>query len=197
MQPMPQHEIHRRFFMMCFLAAFFLTFGAPSGAEAGVPRILVVGDSWAQGIFEFGAFDKVFAAHEMAGVEVRGATTAIGGSRADQWARNHNRKTDSIGKLDSLKQALEQEPTLDIVHLSIGGNDFLRATMEEGIIEMTPAQREKVWERICKDIRALVDFILAQRPGIKVLVNDYDYLDPNVMRTKLRMHIPENITRRS
>ncbi len=66
MQPMPQHEIHRRFFMMCFLAAFFLTFGAPSGAEAGVPRILVVGDSWAQGIFEFGAFDKVFAAHEMA-----------------------------------------------------------------------------------------------------------------------------------
>ncbi|HIJ64509.1 MAG TPA: SGNH/GDSL hydrolase family protein [Candidatus Hydrogenedentes bacterium] len=151
-------------------------FGASVRAEEG--RILVVGDSWAAGIFGFQAFPKVLAAHGIEDVGVIGAPTAIGGSRADQWAGNHK------GMLDALTKTLKDNPTVDIVHVSIGGNDFLSAAMEhnENVCVLPPDERKAIWERIWADIETLVRHILAQREDIKVLLNDYDYLDPALMR---------------
>lgn len=155
---------------------------------ADSPRILIVGDSWAAGTLGFKAFEQVLAKHDVEGVEVVGATTALGGSRADQWASNHK------GKLEALRLALEEHPTIGIVHISIGGNDFLRAAMEEGVVTAAPEARRAVWERIWGDIETLLETIRAIRPGIHILLNDYDYLNPDLMTKTYGMTFPEDVT---
>ncbi|MBI1788831.1 MAG: hypothetical protein HYR60_14930 [Acidobacteria bacterium] len=97
--------------------------------------------------------DKALAAHGLARYETEGADTALGGSRADQWAANHKEK-------------------LDKVHLCIGGNDFLRFASTTGLSKLTAEQRQAQWVVIRKDIQAVVDDILVQRP---------DHLDPALM----------------
>jgi lysophospholipase L1-like esterase len=144
-------------------------------AEAGTKRILVVGDSWA-----------VFMTHPVAGeifqttlkkqgyedVEIVATEkTAVGGSRADQWATNQK------GKLDDLKQALETNPTVDIAFVVIGGNDFLREAIKTNLANLTAKDRARLWAGIRTNIQTLVDALLAFRPGLKVVLCDYDYLN--------------------
>ncbi len=147
-----------------------------------VDRILVVGDSWAAGVAGFRIFEQVFEARGIEGVEVVGNKTAIGGSRADQWATNHQ------GKLDVLTSELEAHPTIDIVHLSIGGNDFLNHCFKNDITEATPETRTEKWEAICSDIEKIVERILQVRPGARVLLCDYDFLDPKKIGETYGLH---------
>ncbi|MCX6622452.1 MAG: hypothetical protein NTY38_15575, partial [Acidobacteria bacterium] len=51
--------------------------------SAATRRILIVGDSWAAGTWLSKAGDKALAAAGLGAYETEGATTAIGGSRAD------------------------------------------------------------------------------------------------------------------
>ena len=173
------------------LLALMLLLGGGSvcHVSAEEARILIVGDSWATGILVFKAFPNVFDEHGLENVGVVGAATALGGSRAEQWANNHK------GKLDALDKALAENPTIDIVHLSIGGNDFLKAAMKdnEDVCRQPPEKRKAVWQRIWKDIETLVQHILAQRDNVKVLLNDYDYLDPALMRKTFGLPLPEEL----
>lgn len=166
--------------MLMRVAALWALTLAALGAFAE-PRILVLGDSWAAGIFHFKAFEAVFEAHGVADVEVVGAKTALGGSRADQWAANHK------GKLDLIAEELAAHPSIDMVHISIGGNDFLRFGLENDVAAMDPAERAKEWDSICTDIAALIRFIQSQRPGIRVLLSDYDFLSPETIKSVLKM----------
>ncbi len=178
--------MNRRTALHSFLALLMLVF--IGSAFAGTPRILVLGDSWAAGIFGFKAFDTVLAKHGVTDVAVVGATTALGGSRADQWAENHK------GKLDALRAALDENPTIDIIHVSIGGNDFLRSAMEDGVVGMPEAERKVIWARIWKDIETLLQAIHDERPDAHILLNDYDYLDPALMTKTFGMKFPEGVT---
>jgi lysophospholipase L1-like esterase len=150
------------------------------GTRAATPRILVVGDSW-----------SALMTHPMAGnlfqqvLDEQGfkdcgvyapETTAIPGSRADQWASNHKRKTDTVGKLDNLKQELETHPTIDVVFVVIGGNDFLGFSAKNNLMQLGAEGRGAQWTAIRRNIETLVDFILAVRPTMQVVLCDYDYL---------------------
>jgi lysophospholipase L1-like esterase len=157
------------------LFALWLLLLSPVSAGAGTKRILVVGDSWA-----------AFMTHPIAGeifqttlkkqgyedVElVATDKTAVPGSRADQWASNHK------NKLDDLKQALEANPTIDIVFVVIGGNDFLREAMRTNLSNLTAEDRSRLWTGIRTNIQKLADTILAVRPGLRFVLCDYDYLN--------------------
>lgn len=155
-------------------------------AYAG-PSILVVGDSWAAGIVGFKAIEQVLEAHGETEVGVVGASTAIGGSRADQWAENQK------GKLDILREALEADPSIAIVHISIGGNDFLRAAMENGVVTADPATREAVWAKIWADIEVMLKTIHEIRPDVQIVLNDYDYLDPVLMNKAYKLEFPPDV----
>ncbi len=146
-----------------------------SNVYAGTKRILLAGDSWMAGTWLSKAGDKALQANGLGEFETEGTDTALGGSRADQWASNHK------GKLDALRAALAKYPTIDVVHLCIGGNDFLRFASENDIAKTTPERRRAQWAVIRKDIQTVVDDILAQRPDLKVVIADYDYLDPAQM----------------
>lgn len=142
---------------------------------AATKRILVIGDSWAA-FMTHPMTGEIFQStlkqqgYEDAGI-VATEKTAVPGSRADQWATNQK------GKLDDLKQALEANPTVDIVFVVIGGNDFLRAATKTNLSNLATDDRARLWAGICTNIQTLVDVVLAFRPNLKVVLCDYDYLN--------------------
>ena len=150
------------------------------GAQAATPRILVVGDSWAAlmthpmagNLFQQVMNEEGF---KDCGVDAP-ETTAIPGSRADQWASNHKRKTDTVGKLDNLRQELESHPGIEVVFVVIGGNDFLGFAAKQNLIALGAEGRAAQWTVIRRNIETLVDFVLAVRPTLRVVLCDYDYL---------------------
>ena len=166
----------RRFVLLALLAA--------SVCGAATKRILILGDSWAAGTWLSKAGDKALAAAGLGEWETEGDGTAIGGSRADQWAANQK------GKLDAMHAALEKYPSIDIVHVYIGGNDFLRFALEHDLAKLSAAERKTQWDVICGDIRKLVEDILALRPNLRVVLVDYDYLDPVRISTVYKAGMP-------
>jgi len=147
-------------------------------------RILLVGDSWTQYLWE--SFQDFFGNDirivdttldnypPLASFTSEGTTTAISGSTAEAFAINFPNPKDGFRPvLSSLADAIANNPTIDIVHLSLGGNDILgkwRNSMNFG-------QRQALYDAIANDIQIVVNFILAQRADIKVALVDYDYLN--------------------
>jgi len=132
------------------------------GANAAVKRVLLVGDSWTQYPFKDGVFSYLLSPY---GVEARGDNTALGGTTAIQWAQP--------ASLDLLTYELAAYPTIDIVYLSIGGNDLLALYNTAD----TPAQQAQDRATIRTAIQTVVNHILMQRANIRVVIVDYDYLN--------------------
>lgn len=165
----------------CLTAAVLLCLAAVLAVgqadAAPVKRILIVGDSWAASIATqavgypgFGSFDAALNTNGIGAYSTQGALTAWPGRKASDWVEPQN--------LAKITQELQTYPTIDIVHLIIGGNDFLNLVAKGvSIASFTPEQRSAFWDAIEADIQTIVDHCLAQRPDIRVLISDYDYLD--------------------
>jgi len=117
---------------------------AAQGYESGmpVPRILLVGDSWAGFPQALKSFDD--ALQDYPGLEdyvQLGYRTAIMGATTDDYL---------VTGLPLIEQELLRYPTLDIVTISLGGNDFLRGM--EGYSRwrptMTTEEEEVLFEAI-------------------------------------------------
>jgi len=129
-----------------------------SAASAQV-RILLVGDSWVDQAFAAGAFDTALANRGFPSVSSEGSVTAIGGTTAAQWA--------TAPFLALITSELAAYPTIDIVHLSMGGNDFLGAPPGTDIGVLAA--------QILGDIDTVVSHIHGIDPAIRVTLASYDY----------------------
>jgi hypothetical protein len=124
-------------------------------------RILVIGDSWGvaagpslqQVLVDNGSADSV-------------ASIAVGGETAE------NMNTPEW--LQQISTALEQNPDAELVHLSLGGNDFLGNWSSF----LSQAAEDQLIADILEDITAIVDHILQQRPGIRIFWSSYDFPRP-------------------
>ena len=96
-----------------------LLLGVGGGARAQDPtvRILLVGDSWPGFMWAERSLRTALNAAGLGTYEEKGDVTAIGGSRASDWAQP--------AWLQLITDEIGANPTIDIVHLSIGGNDIL------------------------------------------------------------------------
>lgn len=147
------------------------------GAEP-VPRVLIVGDSWAASIATeavgqrgFGTFDSVLKENGLGQYRTLGSKTAWGGRKASDWAKTEN--------LAKITEELASHLTIDFVHLVVGGNDLLGlAAQGQPLISSSPEERSKIWDKVAADVETIVKHCLAQRPNVRVLICDYDYLDP-------------------
>ncbi len=142
------------------LALLFFLALTTSSAEAQERRILLVGDSWVDQAFAAGAFDIALQNEGLGRYSSEGAVTAIGGTTAAQWAT-----APFLALIDS---ELAAYPTIDIVHLSVGGNDFLGAPPGTDLVALTL--------QILADIDAIVAHIHGIDPSIKVVIANYDYV---------------------
>ena len=149
------------------LAALSLFISA-NAAQAAPGGLLLVGDSWADQQFGDQSHSMVFAALGFGQVQVFGADTVESGSTAAEWA--------TPGRLAIIGQALS-DPAVEIVQLSVGGNDFLDAWNAD----LDPAAQAALFAAIRADVETIVEFILDARPEVEVLLSFYDY--PNFVDT--------------
>ena len=132
----------------------------PTASQAQTPRILLVGDSWAAQVWEARAFQTALQNLDLGQWEERGDLTAIGGTTAAQWA--------TPPFLQLISQELAANPTIDIIHLSVGGNDFLQAPAGTDIITLAV--------QILEDTQTIVDHILNIRSHARIAYSIYDYV---------------------
>jgi lysophospholipase L1-like esterase len=156
--------------------ALVLFAAAAYGAEK-TKRILIVGDSWTtsltaqnrEGFPSEDVFDQYLEERGFGQFETQGEVTAWGGRKASDWAKPEH--------LAEIKAELEKYPTIDIVHLIIGGNDFLGNAISGKLAGTTEEQRQVIWDGVIADIRAIVETALSVRDDIRVVLADYDYLN--------------------
>jgi hypothetical protein len=125
-------------------------------ALAQTKRILLIGDSWAAQMWSEGVVDTALVNKGLSDFSSHGGPTTIGGSTAASWT--------SASRLNTITQELTNNPTLDIIHLSIGGNDLLGAPDPVAAIPQMLA-----------DIQTIVDHILTIRPNARIVIWPYDY----------------------
>lgn len=134
-------------------------------AFAGTPRILMLGDSWAWFMFMNKSIDQALDARGMEHWDTVGMRTAIPGSTSEQWTRQD--------WLDNVSAELDKYPTVDIIHLSLGGNDYLRRWSND----MPEAERDELFNGVVDDIRVVIKHILSVRPEMKIVIVGYDYVN--------------------
>ena len=117
--------------------------------EGKTPRILLVGDSWPWflnsgqlfWVYDRGSAFKDALYDYQGGKYARwddwGDHTALGGTMVTQWSTNELTlvpgEPEMMGKLDIITLELNRYPTLDIVHLCFGGNDYIRGDYRDYI----------------------------------------------------------------
>jgi lysophospholipase L1-like esterase len=133
-------------------------------SEVEQDKVLLVGDSWAffmgvdqtiNDVFtQWGHSDKKFYTN---------LTLAENGAETVDFLQQ--------GKQDEIEQQLDNRPEIDIVHLSIGGNDVLGSWNTN----MTQQQTDSIKNEVKDSIIAVIDFIQSVRPGIQVVWSGYCY----------------------
>jgi len=149
------------------LVLFIVLSHMPVVAEA---RILIVGDSWAQGVWVGGLMDQPLREEGFEDAVAVGEACALGGTRADQWVRPEYRQ--------KIQQTLEAHPAVDMAHLIIGGNDVLRRIKETNVFEAwTEEKRTREWDAVARNFQRIVDFCLDMPQVRHVGLAGYDYLN--------------------
>ncbi len=130
---------------------------------AQTTRVLIVGDSWAEQQWEDGVHDAVFAVNGYPQYISEGDTVAISGSTAAEWV--------APSELQKITDALNANPDIDTVQLTLGGNDVL----DQWDTSMTPMQVTDLQNQITADLQLVVDHILSHDIKIEVILSFYDY----------------------
>lgn len=152
---------------LCFACLAIMLSCVCNSAE---PRILIVGDSWAQTIGALGLMDKALAQAGFDNICSVGEPCALGGTRAAQWV------TPEYGR--KIKETLDAHPTVDMIHLVIGGNDVLRRIKEQNVFEVwTEEERAREWDAVARHIKRIVLYCLACEQVRHVVIAGYDYLN--------------------
>lgn len=133
-----------------------------------VPRVLMVGDSWAEFMWKGQSLRETFAANGRPDILEEGAATALSGTTAAQWT--------SAGMLQLISDELAAHPTIDTVQLTLGGNDFLAGQSGGGWwTGMSMVDEEALIDQIIADAATVIDFILGLDGELEIIVSLYDY----------------------
>ncbi len=150
---------------LCLTVSLLLLSLSALASPTDVPRILLVGDSWPGFLQIFRCFDTVIQEYpDLAGYGQRGHQTTLVGVRASEF--------NTPEFMDVVLQELNTYPTIDIVHLSLGGNDFV---MDIDWTPSTPQQEVQAFiDMVNTHVETIIDQILAVRPNIRVALCSYD-----------------------
>ena len=151
------------------------------------PRVLLAGDSWAQYMWDDDAHNTIFDKFGMAdhlavsrslgsnpGSGYSGPEYAISGSEAREWV-----DTMHYPWVANVVTALQAQPTIDTVMLSVGGNDVLAGKPGGGWYKDmdldVPGSEETFFARLLDDSTTIANAITATRPQVDVLLSSYEY----------------------
>ena len=132
--------------------------------ETSEPRVLIVGDSWAWFMYTESSLNFALTKWGHSNyTQVSNSTLAVNGAQ-----------TPDVMKATCEAEILHQltiNPTIDVVHLSIGGNDFLG----NWNVSMTQGQIDTLTAGVFANLDSIIRFIQSCKPGIKILWSGYTY----------------------
>ena len=154
----------KKIFTLLLLVSFGHGWANAQCVEIPKNRVLLVGDSWAafmngdqtitNGLKNVGHSDKKFTST---------LTIAENGAQTDDFLR--------ADKQTDIQNIIDANPQIDIVHLSIGGNDLLG----DWDVSMTQAQTDSLALAVRYRLDSIVDFLEGTRPGMRVFWAGYTY----------------------
>lgn len=151
------------------------------------PKVLIAGDSWAQYMYDDGTHNVIFdkfghpdfdllgqSLGANPGSGYVGSEYAISGSEAREWADMVN-----YPWVDNVIAEITNNPTIETVILSIGGNDILAAKSGGGWykdMDLDVAGSEAaLFATIRTNTFVIINEILAIHPDVDILLSSYDY----------------------
>ncbi len=143
--------------------------GEGEGEDDRIPRILFVGDSYVESTILWGVTDQVMADYGFGHYSIEGSMTAVGGTTADELASNAEHG------LDKILAKLSAYPTIDIVQVTVGAIDCLDVPYY--LTVNTPEEMDVYYTTLASKLETIVDYILAIRPNIRVVLAEYDYMN--------------------
>lgn len=144
-----------------------------AAASAATRRVLLVGDSWADFLWQARSLRDMFDGHGHANLEELGGNTTVSGSEAWEWAGDPT-------MLQRIADALAANPTIDIVQITLGGNDFINDDNGGGWYVGIP-DPGALYVTIATDVATVVDYVLGLDPDLRVVLSAYDY--PNYVNS--------------
>lgn len=132
--------------------------------EEDVPRILLVGDSWAAFMHSDESIGNALNRWGHSDISYT-SNFIVAENGADTWDFLDSEKQDEIESL------LLANPSIDLVHLSIGGNDVLGDWNVSFTQAMTDSMEEAVSERLID----IIEFIEGVRPDVRIVWSGYTY----------------------
>lgn len=130
-------------------------------------RVLMVGDSWSYLMWLDETMRRLFEDKGHPSALEKGDVTAISGSKASEWAQPAN--------LQLISDELTANPSIDMIQLSMGGNDFLAGQPNGWYRDMDPSLEADLFERILLDLETVVNYIVQFDPTLKIVIGGYDY----------------------
>ncbi len=151
-----------------------------------VPRIAIIGDSWGMFMWWFRSFQRALTELGYEEYCEVANESVVGGGKTFQFV-NVQQFPAAEQIRNAVVQMLSDYPTIDIVVISLGGNDALYGT--EFVLPEDPYRElrmqcpghpdnmnEILAEKIInQDMDNLIDLILSVRPDIRVLLTSYDF----------------------
>ncbi len=166
-------------------------------------RLLMMGDSWAQYMYDDNVHNAALSAYGQADKTIRssvfevtlfsadpdpqGSYYAVSGSEARQW-----RDESTYAYLQNVRDQLNANPQIKLVIFSLGGNDVLAGRSDCGWyknMDLDPdlsgrgcgfSSEAEFFDKLESDITWIINEVLAVRPDIEVLISSYDYPNFNV-----------------
>jgi len=127
-------------------------------------KVLLVGDSWAFFMGLDQTINRVLTQWGHSNYRyLTNLTLAENGAETDDFLKPEKR--------NEIAAQLLANPSVEVVHLSIGGNDYLG----DWNVNFTPAQTEVLLDSITNRLTSVIQFIKSVRPGIHVFFSGYTY----------------------
>lgn len=154
----------RNFFPFIVLLSLFTSTLNAQCTEQSEPKVLLVGDSWAFFMSVDQTINTVFRQWGHSDVTFySNIDLAINGAETGDFLEQ--------SKLDEIADRLNEYPSIEFIHLSIGGNDALG----DWNVNFSPEQTDSLVDTISNRLAYLVDLIKAIKPDIKILWSGYVY----------------------
>lgn len=132
--------------------------------ETPKAKVLLVGDSWAWFMSTESTINNVFKTWGFSNYKfVSNSTLAVNGAETDDVMQ-------ASTEAEILNQ-LTNNPSIEVVHLSIGGNDFLG----DWNVNMTQQETDTLMYHVFDRLDSIVRFIKSCKPGIRILWSGYVY----------------------
>lgn len=149
---------------LSLLILFLYNFSFSQCNENDQSKVMLIGDSWAFFMSVDGTINTVFDQWGHSDIEFY--TNPI-------LAENGAETTDFLqaDKQNEIESQLLNRPEVDVVHLSIGGNDVLGSWN----VNFTQTQTDSLKLQVKDSLVAVIDFIKSVRPDVKILWSGYVY----------------------